>query len=193
MIPHHTPFIPPVRYCFVLRRVKERTVLKADLLARIEREAQGIPPDVAHQRLKSFFEKNVGETNVNTAEFEANLRAATISGIIAAGAVGASKIAADIGAKYPSAVALKLGLAAMAPWAYFALKTWKEGKNVHDQAYARGYELAKQVKHLPPEVMAKILRDAKAAMRSLDPEIAGFARGVLHALMEVDHDGPGRV
>ncbi len=89
------------------------------------------------------------------------------------------------GAKYPSAVALKLGLAVMAPWAYFALKTWKDGKNVHDQAYAKGYELAQQVKHLPPEVMVKILRDAKAATCSSDPEAAGFARGVLHALMEV--------
>jgi len=177
----------------VLRRVKERTVLKADLLARIEREAQGIPPDVAHQRLKSFFEKNVGETNVNTAEFEANLRAATISGLIAAGAIGTSKISAELGASYPSAVALKIGLAAMAPWAYFALKTWKEGKNVHDQAYARGYELARQVKHMPPEVRYKIMRDAKAATRSLDPEATGFARGVLHALMEVNNNESKRV
>jgi len=177
----------------VLKRVRERAVIGADLLARIEREAQGIPPDVAHQRLRSFFEKNVGEARINTSEFEASLRATTISGLIAAGAMGVSKISAELGASYPSAVGLKLGLAAIAPWAYFMLKTWKEGKNVHDQAYARGYELARQVKNTPVEVRAQIMRDAKAATRSLDPEAAGFARGILHALIEVESNGSKRV
>ncbi len=182
---HHILFIPPAHAIHV--RVLRRVADHADLVARLRREAEGLRPEEAYNRIDAFLRKNVG-TAAEPEEDEQlvdNLRASAISGTVSAASIYGAYLLANSGHGLAASAAAKFGLSAAIPWAYYTIKAWRVATGEHKRAYTKGLAVGASIAgHLPKEVLKKLARDAAVAKDHIDPYKSGFSRGLLHALLE---------
>ncbi len=119
-------------------------------------------------------------------DFDRNLGAATASGTIGFAGFAAAEALQKAGHGTAASAALKLGIAAMAPYALFGIKAWKTANDLRKMAYLKTYPKAR--------AFAANLKDrdlrlwathaATARKRTMDPELEAWATAILHATVE---------
>ncbi len=153
----------------------------------IEREARELNPYEAREWLIGKIGAKIGAgENREHEEFEGNLRAATVAGLIGAGSLAAAQGLNNAGHTTAASGLLKLGISAMVPYAYFGWKALRTANDLRKRAYRRAYEQMKgDVQNMEDAELRRLALHAAAARRSTaDPELEAWATAIIHAAVE---------
>ena len=156
-------------------------------IKKIEKDARWEDPNEARERIIGLATQlRAGENDGDEKEFDKNLRATTVSGAIGFGGFAVAEALQKAGHDTAASAALKFGISAIAPYAFFGLRAWKTANDLRKIAYRRIYPRAREhAKNLEDRELKMWARHAAAARkRTTDPELEAWATAILHATVE---------